>query len=104
MGLSGAGISVAASVFLISAARTIEVGVLFKLLPWNRTFLKPIAAALFSLGATHLLQVSLLPGSYAGAFLGVCFFLLAYATCIIMLGLDEKDRWILKQLRSRAKR
>jgi len=103
MGLVGAGISVAGSVFLVSVVRTVEVYFLFNLLPWNRTFLKPVAAALFSLGLTHMLQISVLPASLPGVLLGISILLLSYAAILVLLGLDEHDLMILQQLRSRMK-
>jgi len=103
MGLVGAGISVAGSVFLVSVVRTVEVYFLFNLLPWNRTFLKPVAAALFSLGLTHILQISVLPASLPGVLLGISILLLSYAAILVLLGLDEHDLMILQQLRSRMK-
>lgn len=102
-GILGAALTVLIAESLINLARLIEVFVLLKLLPYNRSFVKPLAAA-----AAALIGVaaagSLLPGELnlaSTALLGALLFAI-YGGVVLMLGLSPLERRMLSMVRQRV--
>jgi O-antigen/teichoic acid export membrane protein len=101
-GILGAAISEATVLFLINLLRLVEVYVLLRIHPYNLSYWKPIGAGLLSaavlLGLLKL--VSGLP-AIGQVFLAILASLLAYTAGLLILGLDDDDRWVLGALRRR---
>ncbi len=103
LGMVGAAVSALVGVTVLNVLRVVEVYVLFRLIPYDISFVKPvlagIAAWLVALtsanwlppmdpGLQIILRMALLVGTYAGV--------------LLLLGLDAEDRAILKRVRRRA--
>jgi O-antigen/teichoic acid export membrane protein len=98
----GAAIAAAAGTIIVNLIRLGEAYWLLRLLPYNRSFVKPIIAGLASTLAIFTLA-SWVPirTNWLGALLGACVLLALYASVILLLGLSEEDRLILTRLRAR---
>jgi O-antigen/teichoic acid export membrane protein len=98
-GAAAAGLIVVGSINLL---RLIEVFILFRMLPYNATFVKPIAAGLLAsavaLGTDWALPTAAHP---AYAIIHVSLLLVVYAGVILALGLAPEDRVVLARLRER---
>ncbi len=102
-GLIGAAVAALAAELLVNLLRLAEVFLLFRLLPYNRSFIKPITAGLA--GAAAALGVGrLLPGgaSFLSVAIIVLLLLATYAGVLLLLGLSEEDRAVLARLRGRV--
>jgi O-antigen/teichoic acid export membrane protein len=97
-GLIGAAAAAFVSVAVINSARMIEVYVLYRLLPYNRTLLKPLVAGLAAVAAALLLR-NWYPGSQNLIYLviGATFVLGVYALALAALGLPPEDRLVLNR-------
>jgi O-antigen/teichoic acid export membrane protein len=102
-GIMGAATAALVNIATINTLRLVEVYILLRLLPYNWSFLKPIAAGLVALGVmlglnglypagTNLFLTAL----YAVVLFGV------YVGMVVLLGLSEEDRMVLARLRRRA--
>jgi hypothetical protein len=69
--------------------------------PYNRAWLKPLAAGLAT-AAVVAAGRSLLPGGDGGALAGVALLGVAYLGTLALLGVDAEDRVVLRQLLRRA--
>lgn len=105
-GVNGAAIATAISLMLVNFILTIEVFVLFRLTPYNRTIFKPLLAGLLAGGAAYALkhwgfgdQETLLPTLLGMAVLGI-----SYAGALLALGLSAEDRLILDRIYRRVRR
>ena len=102
LGLVGAAIASAASAVAVNLLRLVEVYMLFRLLPYDLRFLKPIAAGLVALAATmgtrRLLPVE---GGLVYPLTSMVVLLLVYGGSILVLGLSQEDRAVLVRLRGR---
>jgi len=101
-GMVGAATASLAAVAINNLLRLIEVYILFRLLPYNVSFLKPVTAGLAALAAALALG-RLLPAeaSLLYAAVNVIILLAAYVGAILLLGLSEEDRSVLARLRGR---
>ena len=99
LGAAAAGLIVVGTTNLL---RLVEVFVLFRMLPYNASFIKPIAAGvialLAALGLDELLPTAVHP-AYAAIHISVL--LVVYIGAIVGLGLTPEDRFILARLRGR---
>jgi O-antigen/teichoic acid export membrane protein len=102
-GAFGAAVAVLVSCTLIHLLLVSEVFVLFRMLPYNVSFLKPVVAGLVALAigwlTRQLLQTDthlVLAGMNAFAILA------AYVSMILLLGLSPEDRVVFAHLRNRA--
>jgi O-antigen/teichoic acid export membrane protein len=102
-GIIGAAVAVMAGEGVVNLLRLIQVYVLFKILPFNRGFLKPVVAAVVAAGGALLLGLWLPVGiNLLNAFLGGALLLLIYAGVIYMLGFSKEELFILDGLKSRT--
>ena len=105
MGMTGAAIAAASGVVVINVIQTLEVLVLFRFLPYNRTFIKPIVAGAISAAAAYLLAHGLFKGdSFVGIVSSAIILLVTYVGVILLLGLSPEDRLVLKRLSERLER
>jgi len=98
-GAAAAGLIVVGTTNLL---RLIEVFVLFRMLPYNATFMKPIAAGLAGLIAA-LASNWALPSARHPAYvvIHVAILLVVYLGAIVVLGIAPEDRVVLARLRGR---
>ena len=101
-GVVGAALAVTISDILINTLRTVEVFVLLRLWPYDRSFLKPITAALLATGAAYLInqRLALMP-LMLQVIVGTLLLWRIYALLIMLLKLSEEDRLVLDRLWAR---
>ncbi|UCG25571.1 MAG: flippase [Chloroflexota bacterium] len=105
-GLMGAAVGALIVNAAINTLRMIEVWYVFRILPLNRTFIKPIAAALLALAVALLVQQLLVDNmNLLLLILQVAILFAVYAGLLLLLGLPEQEKVIVAQARRRiAKR
>ena len=98
-GVMGAAVAAFISIALINLMRLIEVWYLYRILPYNREFLKPVLAGLFALAAIWLTS-NWLDGQDAIVFMLVqgLVVLSVYLGSIWLLGLSPDDRVIVDRV------
>jgi O-antigen/teichoic acid export membrane protein len=102
-GLMGAAVAVMVGEGTVNLLRMAQVYVLFKLLPFNMGFIKPIVAAIAAASGALLLGIWLPAGiNLIYAALGSTLLLLIYAGVTYMLGFSQEESFMLDGLRSRA--
>lgn len=105
MGVVGAGIAAMASVTFSNLFQLIAVFVLFRMLPYDRSFVKPVLAAGAAAVATWAAMRWLLTGSdWASVIVNMGILLSVYAVVILGLGLSEEDQFVLRHFYSRLNR
>lgn len=94
----GAALAVTLSRVLINTLRIVEVFVLFRNWPYDRSFLKPIAASLVAAGATYLTSqwLTFLP-MILRTIVGILLLWGVYASVIVLLKLSDEDRLVLRR-------
>ena len=103
-GVVGAAIAMAGAGVVISTVRTLEVFILFRLLPYNKSFLKPIVAgAVAAVAAFAMAQWVFAGSNLVSTVLNIGCLVAVYAAMILVLGLSEEDRTVLVRLRGRLK-
>lgn len=104
-GLVGAAVSFAVALSLINMLRLFEVYRLYKFMPYNKEFFKPMVAGLFSVIVGYIFRLFLNPEE------NILFFLLdissvwiSYILMIIFLGVTNEDRMLLGKISNQLKR
>jgi len=103
-GLVGAAVTASAAAVIVNLLRLLEVFVLFRLLPYGASFVKPIAAGTVALSVTLVVR-QLFP-IQAGLFylvMNMVPLLAVYVGVILLLGLSPEDRIVLARLRVRVR-
>lgn len=101
-GVVGAAIAVAGSRAAINVARTLEVFILYRLLPYNRSFFKPILAGFLAVIVGYVTANWVFrAGNLVGAVIGMGLLLVTYAGTILLLGLSNEDRLVLERVFAR---
>jgi O-antigen/teichoic acid export membrane protein len=101
-GVLGAALAVTLTVMLLNSARTIQVLVLLRIWPYDRTFLKPTAAALAASGAVLLVRHWLPPvPMLVQLAVGALLLWSVYSATIVLLKLSEEDRLVLDRVGAR---
>ncbi len=104
-GIVGAALAALIGEMFINLLRLLEVFFLFRLLPYNRTFIKPLLAALVALACVLLVNGWLPAGSplvntlINGAVLGV-----VYVSLLFLLGFSPEEQTMLNLIRQRVRR
>lgn len=95
-GVLGAAVAAAGSIAVINFLRVLEVWILYRLLPYNATFLKPILAGLVAV-LVSLIVGRLLPADthFLIAVLHMLLVVVAYAGMLLLLGLAPEERKVL---------
>jgi O-antigen/teichoic acid export membrane protein len=102
-GLVGAAVAVLAGEGMVNLLRLFQVYVLFRLLPFNRGFFKPlVAAALAALGALAMGIWLPAESSLLNAAAGATVLLAVYAGVTLLLGFSTEEAFMLDRLRKRA--
>jgi len=102
-GLVGTAVAAVASAIVMNALRLLEVFILFRLLPYNSSFVKPIAAGLMALAAARGLRF-LFPSEVTliHVAMNVVVLLAVYVGTVLLLGLSQEDRMVLTRLVQRV--
>jgi O-antigen/teichoic acid export membrane protein len=95
-GAVGAALSAALSLCLVNVARAVEIWLLLRIAPWDRTLIKPALALLASASAGAALALWVHPVAGAAAAL------LAYPALWWLLGPEPEERNLLGKLRRRG--
>lgn len=102
-GIVGAAAATLISTTTINLLRVSEVWFLLRLQPYNRSFLKPLAAGLGAfVGAQILGQWFPATVTLVHTALHILFVLIVYAGLTLLLGLDPEDKTVLLRLNQRA--
>ena len=89
---------------IVNLLRLFEVYVLFKMLPYNKDFIKPILAAILALVSTLAIRIWLPIGeSTILLVLNMAVLFVVYAAGNLMMGLSEEDRAMLARINRRAR-
>lgn len=103
-GAVGAAITAAISTSVVNLIRTLEIFWLFRLLPYERSFIKPlVAGAVAALGIFLVRQWLPVESNLIYAALGAGFLLVIYVGVTLALGLSEADRMVLSHFLARLK-
>jgi O-antigen/teichoic acid export membrane protein len=102
-GLMGAATAALAAAIIANLLRLFEVYLLFRLLPYNLSFAKPVVAGLAALAAAWAAhQLFATEANLIYAFMNMTLLLTIYVGLILLLGLSQEDRAILARLRRRT--
>jgi O-antigen/teichoic acid export membrane protein len=101
-GIVGAATAALVGFSSINVLRLLEVFILFRLLPYNLSVMKPVAAGLAGL-ATALIVDQVLPSAVSPIYAAVsgAMLLIVYIGIILLLGLSPEDRLVLARARRR---
>lgn len=103
-GVTGAAAAALATISVSNLIIMLEVFVLFRLLPYDVSYLKPFTAGLSALLVAFLLnQLSSAEVSPVFAAINAVVLVVVYTGVILLLGLTEEDRVILARLRRRLR-
>jgi O-antigen/teichoic acid export membrane protein len=102
-GVVGAAAATLLVVSTINIMRLLQVFFLFRLLPYNATFVKPIVAGLAALLSTLALGYWLPSTNPLYTALRIIILFVVYASAILLLGLSAEDRAVLARLRRRMR-
>lgn len=104
-GMVGAAIAALVGEIIVNGLRLIEVYVLFRLLPYSVSFLKPVFAGIVSFVVT-LIAGNWLSGwgEHVQTLLQIALLVVTYAGVVLALGLDAADQTILMRISRRATR
>ncbi len=103
-GIIGAAVAALAAGAIVNLLRLLEVFILLRLLPYDGSFLKVLAAGLVALGVAW--GVRELFGTQSNVFyagLNATLLLVVYAGVVLMLGLSQEDRAVLDRVRRRLR-
>jgi O-antigen/teichoic acid export membrane protein len=104
LGVVGAAITWTGTWSVLNLARTLEIFVLLRLLPYNKSFIKPIVAgAVAAAVAFAMAQWVFVESNLVSTVLNIGCLMAVYAAMILVLGLSEEDRMVLTRLRGRLK-
>jgi hypothetical protein len=99
----GAALGVLAGEGVVNLLRLIQVYILFKILPFNRGFFKPIIAALCAAGAVLALGYWLpIQANWWNAIIGATLLGSVYAGVTFLMGFSEEEMFMLDGLRNQA--
>ena len=103
-GLIGAAVASTTATVVVNLIRLAEVYVLYRLQPYNVSFLKPVAAGLVALASAWIIS-QLFPTEPSLIYVGfvTTIILAVYAGMILLLGLSQEDRAILAHLGGRLR-
>jgi O-antigen/teichoic acid export membrane protein len=101
-GLMGAAAAALAAAVTLNLLRLSEVFILFRLLPYNMSFVKPVAAGLVALAVGLGTRLFSFPEeNLVFTVMNVAILLAVYAGMILLLGLSKEDRIVLARVSQR---
>lgn len=102
-GVIGAAMGVLAGEGAVNILRLIEVYVLFKLIPFNKGFIKPVIAAAIATASALVLGIFLsYENNFIHAVIGATFLLTVYVGTTYLLGFSEEEAFMFNGLRNQA--
>lgn len=105
LGVLGAALAVVAATTAVNLLRIVEVQLLLKAGPYNRTFYKPISAAAVALMVMIGVKLLFANGpSVPAAVVGIGAVLATYVVVLVRLGLSAEDRLVLDRIGKRLLR
>lgn len=100
----GAAVATTAAIVIVNLLRLIEVFVLYRLSPYNISFLKPVIAGSVSLAAVWVIgQLFSNQVSLVYVVLNILILFTLYVGVILLLGLSEEDRKVLARIIGRLR-
>jgi O-antigen/teichoic acid export membrane protein len=100
----GAAIAISGVRSVLGLACIFEVFALFRLLPYNKSFVKPLVAGVVAAVAAYATaQWVFVESNLLGTVLNIGFLMAVYVAVMLLLGLSEEDRIVLAHLRGRLK-
>jgi len=103
-GVMGAAIAITSVRFMLDLVRVLEVFALFRLLPYNKGFIKPLVAGVVAaMTAYAIARWVFVESNLVGTVLNIGFLMAVYVAMMLLLGLSEEDRIVLARLRGRLK-
>jgi len=98
-GLVGAAVAALTATSLVNLMRLLEVFVLLRLLPYNRSFVKPVAAGLVALAASWVIrQLFHMEASLVHTAINIAILFAMYVGMILLLRLSYEDRIVLTRI------
>lgn len=101
-GLIGAAIASLTSAIIINLLRLIEVFILFRLLPYNAIFLKPLIAGGIAFSLMWIASWFYPTVDLLHLIVSLPLLVAIYVGLLLLLGLSEEDRLIVQRLRRRV--
>lgn len=103
-GVVGAAITLSGVRFVLGLVQLLEIFALFRLLPYTKSFIKPIVAGVVAaMAACAMTRWFFVESNLIGTVLNIGFLMAVYAGMMLLLGLSEEDRIVLAHLRGRLK-
>ena len=99
-GILGAAVATGISICLVSLTQLVEVYICFKMHPYKRSLLKPIASGLIAVVLWWLLNL-IIPFDGFTWIAGIGIFIAFYLTALWLLGFDREDKTVLRALKRR---
>ncbi|MBI5030581.1 MAG: flippase [Chloroflexi bacterium] len=104
-GMVGAAYAALSGEIVVNFSRLAQVYVLFQILPYSISFLKPVFAGLIALGVMLLMRYWIGFGSNGlEVVFQMGFLVLMYISLVLIFGLDQADRTILNRMKRRTSR
>ncbi len=104
-GMVGAAIAAVAGEVVVNTLRLAEVFVLFRLVPYSTSFLKPVMAGQLALLATLITGLwAPVAGESVQVLLRIALLVTIYVGALLLLGLDPEDQAVLSRIKRRASR
>lgn len=102
-GVVGAATAASAAIITVSLLRLLEAFFVFRLLPYNASFVKPVVAGLVTLVTAWVIrQAFRTEANLVYAAMNVSILLAVYVGSILLLGLSEEDRRVLASMGQRV--
>jgi O-antigen/teichoic acid export membrane protein len=104
-GLIGAAMAILIGELVVNLLRLIQVFLLFRILPFNKSFAKPVAAIALALASSLFLNLWLPADSnYLLTILHMALVITLYAVMILLLGLTKEEQTMFALVRQRVQR
>jgi O-antigen/teichoic acid export membrane protein len=104
-GLLGASVAALVGEAMVNLLRLLQVFYLFRILPYNRSFIKPLTAGVLALGMVLFVKSWLsVEMNLLYVVINVCILMAVYAAVILLLRLSPEDHALLVRLWQRADR
>jgi O-antigen/teichoic acid export membrane protein len=103
-GLLGAAIAALAAAIMVNLLRLVEVFILFRLLPYNMNFIKPVTAGLIAVAVSTLLHSIHTIDMGLFTAMNALILLAVYGGIIFLLGISPEDHLILNRIWQRLRK
>jgi O-antigen/teichoic acid export membrane protein len=103
-GIIGAALAALIGELVINLIRLLQVYILFRLIPYNRSFIRPLTAGLLALVSAMIVGIWFPPeNSVPYTIVNIAVLLIVYAGFSLLLGFSPEERIMLAQIRQRAR-